>query len=167
MKILITPHDIIERALWQKYEYYILDDLNQEEIDKLVEENKEFEINEKDALVIGLISCIETENLKHRFNQHMMDILSTKSTEIKISNKSKLVITKNSISYEISNYLKNFPNSWNPKLHYKKGLETLREYLNDLSGKLEKLDIHLGEFQGNKIEYVQVIHVKKMLDFNH
>ena len=167
MKILITPHDIIERALWQKYEYYILDGMPQEKISKIISDNEEFVINEKDALVIGLVKCIETENLKHRFNQHMMEILSTKSTEVKIAGKGKLAITKNSISYEINNYLRNFPDAWKPKLHYQKGLEELTEYLEKLIENLEKISVHVGEFQGNKIDYVQVIHIKKMLDFNH
>jgi hypothetical protein len=90
MRILITPNDIIERALWYKYEKYILEEKSQEEINKIVEENKEFELPERDALIIDLIKCIETDNLKHRLNQHILHILSVKSTEINTNKKDNL-----------------------------------------------------------------------------
>jgi hypothetical protein len=168
MRILITPNDIIERALWYKYEKYILEEKSQEEINKIVEENKEFELPERDALIIDLIKCIETDNLKHRLNQHILHILSVKSTEINTNKKDNLlVIRKNSIEDELNTYLKNFPDVWEPKYGYKVGFEELKEYISELLEELNKLLIHEGEFQGNKIEYVQVTHVKKMLNFNH
>ena len=168
MKILITPHDIIERALWYKYEKYILDEKSTEYIEKIVTENLEFEISERDALIIDLIKCIETDNLKHRLNQYILHILSVKSTEISTPKKSNLlVIRKNAIQDELNMYLKNFPDSWKPKINYKEGYKELVEYINTLLEDTEKLLIHEGEFQGNKIEYVQVTHVKKMLNFNH
>lgn len=167
MKILITPHDIIERALWYKYQNLILDGTPQDEIDTIISENKEFEISEKDALVINLIKCIDTNNLKHRLNQHILHLLAVRSTEVDNGPKKSHSITKRTVEYELTTFLKNFPPSWNPRLHYKKGLEECIEYVEELKEKLEELDIIISEVKGNKVEYVQVTHVKKMLNFNH
>lgn len=167
MKILITPHDIIERALWYKYQNLILDGIPQDEIDTIISENKEFEISEKDALVINLIKCIDTNNLKHRLNQHILHLFAVRSTEVDNGNKKTLSITKRTVEYELTTFLKNFPPSWKPRLHYKKGLEECIEYVEELKENLEKLDTIISEVKGNRVEYVQVTHVKKMLNFNH
>lgn len=167
MKILITPHDIIERALWHKYQDFILEDSSQEEIDEIIKENKEFVMSERDALVINLLKCIETNNLKHRLNQHLLHVLTVRSTEVSNDKKKVLCITKRSIETELSNFLKNFPPAWEPKIHYKKGLVECREYIDELKESLEDLGIIVSEVKGNKVEYVQVTHVKKMLNFNH
>lgn len=167
MKILITPHDIIERALWYKYQNLILDGTPQDEIDTIISENKEFEISEKDALVINLIKCIDTNNLKHRLNQHILHLFAVRSTEVDNGPKKSLSITKRTVEYELTTFLKNFPPSWDPRLHYKKGLEECIEYVEELKEKLEKLDTIISEVKGNRVEYVQVTHVKKMLNFNH
>jgi hypothetical protein len=172
MKILITPHDIIERALWYKYEYYILDgehNMSREDIDEIIRKNEEFEISERDALIINLVKCIETDNLVHRLNQHLLHILSIKSTDIQLPKKKNntIVIRKNALEYELDTYSKNFPSSWEPKLNYQKNYELLVEYIKELKENLDKLEIIEGEFQGNKIEYVQVNHFKKQLNFNH
>ena len=167
MKILITPHDIIERALWYKYEYYILDGMSREEIDKIIQENKEFEIPEKDALVIDLIKCVDTNNLKHRLNQHILHLLTVRSTEIDNGPRKSLSVTKKTIEYELDTYLRNFPDAWKPRLHYEKGLEECVEYIEELKGRVSNLGVLMSKFKGNDIEYLQVIHVKKMLDFNH
>lgn len=167
MKILITPHDIIERALWYKYQSLILDGMSQEDIDKIIINNEEFEISEKDALVINLIKCIDTNNLKHRLNQHMLHIMSVKSTEIDNDDKKSLCITKKSVEYELTTFLKNFPPSWEPDLRYKKGLEECVLYVDELKEKLQNLAVLIAEVKGNKVEYVQITHVKKMFNFNH
>tara|TARA_R110000772_G_scaffold2410_4_gene8572 strand:+ start:49299 stop:49802 length:504 start_codon:yes stop_codon:yes gene_type:complete len=167
MKILITPHDIIERALWYKYQNLILDGINQEEIDKIITENEEFEINERDALVINLIKCIDTNNLKHRLNQHILHLLSVRSTDVDNGVKKVLCITKKTIEYELTTFLKNFPPAWEPRLNYKEGLRECNEYVSELKGLLEDLLVIIAEIKGNKVDYIQVTHVKKMLTFNH
>lgn len=167
MKILVTPHDIIERALWYKYQNLILDGMTQEEIDEMVTKNEEFEISERDALVINLVKCIETDNLKHRLNQYILHLLSVKSTDVETGPKKMLSITKKTIEYELSTFLKNFPPTWEPKLNYKAGLKECREYIDELKEKLQDLTVTIADVKGNKIEYVQVTHVKKMLSFNH
>ena len=167
MKIVLTPHDIIERALWWKYQYYILDGMSQDKIDKIVEENEEFEITEREALIINLLKCIETDNLKHRLNQHVLHLLSVKSAEVDKDKKKVYAIRKNAIDDELTTFLKNFPEKWDAKANYKYSLEEVKEYIVGLKEKLGTLLIIESEFQGNIIEYVQVTHVKKMLDFNH
>lgn len=168
MKIILKPSDIIERALWYKYEYYILDGKTQKEITEIIEKNEEFELDERSALIIDLLKCIVTDNLKHRLNQHILHLLNVKTTEINTVKKSNLlVINKNTVNYELDRYSKNFPDSWKPALNYVANLKELTKYIETIKKKLEKLIIHEGSFQGNVIEYVEATHVKKMLDFNH
>ena len=170
MRIYITPHEIVERALWYKYEYYALRDSNSKEISEILEKNEEFLLPEEDGLVIGLISTIETDNLIHRLNLHLLDVLSNKSTDF--TNKQKkvlLVINKNAVEEELTRFLKNFPTIWkeNAKLNYKKRYAELEIYVNDLLKKLENLETYQKDFQNITITYVQVTHVKKMLDRTH
>ena len=168
MKIILKPSDIIERALWYKYEYFILDGKSQKEIEEIIKKDEEFEITERSALIIDLLKCIVTDNLKHRLNQHILHLLNVKTTEISTPKKANvLVINKNTIKYELDRYSKNFPNSWKPTLNYVENLKELKKYISELKKKLKKLIVHEGSFQGNVIEYVEVTHVKKMLDFNH
>ena len=54
MTIRIYPEDIIKRCLWDNYVYYILGG-SDKEAEKILKENTEIEVTEKDALVIGLL----------------------------------------------------------------------------------------------------------------
>lgn len=167
MKIILKPSDIIERALWYKYEYFILDGKSQKEIDEIIEKNEEFEITERDALIIDLLKCIATDNLKHRLNQHILHLLNIRTTEIDTPKKNKLVvINKNTVKYELDRFDRNFPDSWKPALNYSVNLKELKEYLGELHEKLDNLIIYEGDFRGMVVEYVAATHVKKMLDFN-
>lgn len=169
MKILITPHDIIERALWQKYQFFILEgekELPQSEIDEMIKENKEFEISEREALIMNLLKCIETDNLVHRLNQHILHILGVRSTEVTNNKKKLLCITKASVDNELNKFLKNFPDTWVPNVQFEKSLRECKIYVDELNDKLSKLVTIEVDMQGNTIEYVQVTHVKKMLNLN-
>ena len=75
MQIIVTPNDIIQRCLWDKYKRFCLHDKNEEEIKNVVESNKPISLNENDAYVIGLLKIIETDNLVHRFNDDVFDFL--------------------------------------------------------------------------------------------
>jgi len=77
MKIAITPEDLVRRCLWDHFVYYILGSDKNAEI--MLNENKELELSEKDALVIGLLKTIETDNLIHKFNTYVVDFLTNKS----------------------------------------------------------------------------------------
>ena len=81
MKILITPNDLIKRFIWDKYEYFCLDGKNTAEINKLIEENLEFEINEDDAFVVGLTNVVYTTEVIYKFKQFLREILDNKNFE--------------------------------------------------------------------------------------
>jgi len=170
MKLYITPHEIVEKALWYKYEYYILRDLSVDQIEKILEENEEFILSEEHGLVIGLINTIQTNNLIHRLNQHILRILADKSTEIlgKLK-KNMVVINKNSVEDELNKFLKNFPDIWKTTTtaDYLHGYNLLVVYVKELLAKLGNLETYEKEFHNNIITYVQFTHVKKMLDRNH
>jgi hypothetical protein len=55
MQIIVTPNDIIQRCLWDKYKRFCLHDNNEEEIKNIVEANKPVSLSENDAYVIGLL----------------------------------------------------------------------------------------------------------------
>jgi hypothetical protein len=52
MTIKIYPEDIVRMCLWDNYVYYIVG--SEKEAEKILKENAEMEIPERDALVIGL-----------------------------------------------------------------------------------------------------------------
>lgn len=168
MKILIRPSSIIERCLWHKYEYFILDGKTKEEIEKIITSDDEFEIHEDDALIIGLLNCIETDNLRHRLNQHLLHVMSIKNVSLTLdkTGKTTLLIKKNTILYEIELFKKNFPESWKPNANYNHSLSELKEYMKIVIDKIENLKIHVEEVQGFKNEYIQINHLKKILKFN-
>ena len=70
MQIKILPEDLVRRCLWDSYVYYVLG--SDKDAEQLLKENKEFEISERDALVIGLLKVIETSNLIHKFNTYVV-----------------------------------------------------------------------------------------------
>ena len=49
----------------------------------ILKTNNEFILSEKDAIVIGLLKVMETDNLIHRFNDYLMYILSIRSIKEK------------------------------------------------------------------------------------
>ena len=66
MKITIFPEDLVKRCVWDNYTYYVVG--SEKEAEKILKENKEFDLSERDALVIGILKVIETDNLIHKFN---------------------------------------------------------------------------------------------------
>ena len=81
MKIQIFPEDIVKRCLWDSYTYYVVG--SEKEAEKILRENKEFELSERDAIIIGLLKVIETDNLIHRFNDYFMHFLNNRSMKDK------------------------------------------------------------------------------------
>jgi hypothetical protein len=61
MKIVLCAEDIVKRCLWDTFTYYIVG--SEKEAEKILKENKEFERSERDAIVIGLLKVMETDNL--------------------------------------------------------------------------------------------------------
>lgn len=167
MKITITPSEIIKRCLWNKYDYYILEGKNQEEINKIIEEDKEFIISERDAYIIGLTRCIETPNLSHKLNQNILHVISTRSSEHDLKDgRCVFMIRKNLLEEEINNFLKNFPDSWNKNIVYDREYKKMITYKDELLENIENLSITEVIFRKIKSNYVQIVQVKKLLKQN-
>ncbi len=189
MKILIKPSDIIERTLWDTYERYCLltkPNITKDDIIKIIDENIEFELQEEDAFVVGLLKCLETEDLSHRLNQHIMDLISTRSVEIekkKVKNieddieeetsdeyttvkKKYFYMIKKKIYIEFLKKFKNkFPATWKPSPAYAHSLKDVLEYINQLSEQLEKLEVYMHTDNNGTHEMLYCNHIKKTLKF--
>jgi len=133
MKIFITPEDIVKRCLYDSWAYYIVG--SEKEAERLLKENQEFEITERDAIVIGLLKVIETDNLIHRFNDYLTHFLTIRA----VKEKETFLIRKKSIETAIEKFLEKFPEYWTPDVIYKKSLDELKDYISILSENLNKL----------------------------
>ena len=161
MKITICPTDIIERCLWDDFEYYVLSkDVN---VDEFITNNEEFDIEENDALVIGLLKCVETNNLSHRLNQYVQHFVSNRAFSVE----KKFYVKKKLLLDTIKKFEKKFPSTWIPKPQYKATLVSVLEYLNHLLEAVGKLKIteHTDNFGTH--ELVEINHIKKILKHHH
>jgi hypothetical protein len=161
MKILITPEDIVKRCLWDQYVYYVVG--SEKESQSQLLENKEFELSERDAIVIGLLKVMETDNLIHRFNDYMIHFLTVKS----IKDKDDVLVKKKSLETSIDKFLDKFPDYWTPDVNYASSLKDLVEYINQLRDKIEKLDIIKMTIQNINYEFYTSNSIKKLLNFNN
>lgn len=163
MEIYITPHEIIERALWDDYQYFILSKDKKADIEKIIEENEKFQISETDALVIGLLKCIETDNLVHRCNQYIENLMSVRS----MKRDNTIYLKKKILVDSLHKFKKKFPDTWKPRPHYAHSLESLNKYIDNLLEKVETLKmVEITDKYGTH-ELIRIIHIKKILDFHH
>ena len=135
MKIILCAEDIVKRCLWDSYTYYIVG--SDKEAEKILKENKEFELSERDAIVLGLLKVMETDNLVHRFNDYMVHFLTIKS----IKEKDEVLVRKRSVEIAIEKFLDKFPDYWVPPANYANALKDLISYIDALKEKIEKLEI--------------------------
>jgi hypothetical protein len=161
MRIILCAEDIIKRCVWDHYVYYVLG--SDKEGEKILKENKEFEITEKDALVIGLLKTIETENLIHKFNTYIVDLLSNKS----INNNQQTLLRKRTLETSVDKFLDKFPDYWTPDLVFKKSLIDLVDYIDIFKKNIEKLDIVKVTDQMGTYDFFVSNNVKKLLSFNY
>jgi len=161
MKILIHPEDIVKRCVWDHYVYYIVG--SEKEAEKILKENKELEISERDALVIGLLKVIETDNLIHKFNTYVMEFLTNKS----IKEKDLLLVRKKTFDYAVDKFVDKFPDYWEPSLLYTKALKDLVEYIDIIKIEIEKLEVHKIVDKNITYEFYGANNVKKLLKFNY
>lgn len=161
MKILITPEDIVKRCLYDSWAYYIVG--SSKESERLLKENKEFELSERDAIVIGLLKVIETDNLIHRFNDYLIHFVTVRS----VKEKESFLIKKKSIETAINLFLDKFPEAWQPTYSFKTGLEDLVKYVDNLTKNLEKLDVIKMTIQNINYEFYNANNIKKLLNFNN
>ena len=161
MRIILCAEDIIKRCVWDQYVYYVLG--ADKEGEKILKENKEFEITEKDALVIGLLKTIETENLIHKFNTYIVDLLSNKS----INNNQQTLLRKRTLETSVDKFLDKFPDYWTPDLVFKKSLIDLVDYIDTFKKNIEKIDIIKVTDQMGTYDFFVSNNVKKLLSFNY
>lgn len=163
MQILITPEDIIRRCLWLEYRRFCLEKsarLSEDEIKKIIQENKPVALKEDDAYVIGLLKIVETPNLVHRLKEHMDDVLKIRSN---IFN-NKLFIIKSVALKEISTFVARFPESFKAPFEYKKGIEDLKVFSEKIYAEVDKLPTQQYP-NGDKVyTYISSNDVKKIVD---
>jgi hypothetical protein len=160
MKIIVTPKDLVELALWDNYQSYILRD-KKLDLKKFFKENKEFELKEKDALVIQLLKCVSTPNITHKFNEYLTNILTIKSI-----NNGSVLINKNTLNNSLIKFKTKFPPEFVPGIAMKKQMEKAFEYIDNMSKKIAKLEIVNVVDQLNTYEYYQTNQVKKLINFH-
>lgn len=161
MQIRVFPNDLIVRCLWDSYVYYVLG--SDKDAEQLLKENAEFEISERDALVIGLLKVIETSNLVHKFNTYVVEFLTNKS----INQGKDVLVRKKGLESVIDKFLDKFPDYWIPDAEYKKSLTDLVDYIEVFKTGVEKIDIIKVTDQFGTHEYLNSNNVKKLLSFNY
>lgn len=161
MQIKVTPEDLIRRCVWDSYVYYILG--SDKEGQKLLEGNEEFEITERDALVIGLVKVIETDNLIHKFNNYVNELLTNKTKK----EEDLLLINKKSMDTAVDKFLNKFPDYWEPSVRWASSLKELVDYIDNFKSELEKLEVHKIVDRNMTFELYPSNSIKKLLKFNY
>lgn len=160
MQILITPEDIIRRCLWLDYKRFCIKERGEEELKRIIEENKPIVLKEEDAYVIGLLKIVETPNLVHRLKEHMDEVLKIRSN---IFN-NKLYIIKSVALKEIGQFVQRFPDAFKAPFEYKIGIDDLKIFSEKIYAEVDKLPT--SSFQsGDKIyTYISSNSVKDIVD---
>ena len=163
MRIEITPEQIIRMGLWDTYVYYVLG--SDKEAEKMLKENKVMEISERDALIIGLLKVIETDNLIHKLNTYVVEILTNKS--INSPGKEVPLVRKKTFDIALDKFLDKFPDYWEPSINWISSLKDLVVYINEMKINLEKLEIHKIVDKNVTYEFYNSNNIKKLLKFNY
>ena len=163
MQIKVYPEDLIKRCLWDSYVYYILG--SEKEAEKILKENKEMDITERDALIIGLLKVIETDNLIHKFNTYVIEILTNKS--IHSPQKDGLLIRKKTFDLAIDKFIDKFPDYWTPSATWTISLKNLVDYIANMKKDVEVLEIHKIVDKNVTYEFYNSNIIRKLLKFNY
>jgi len=161
MQIKVTPEDLIRRCVWDNYVYYILG--SDKEGQKLLESNEEFEISERDALVIGLLRVIETDNLIHKFNTYITEFLTNKTKK----EEDLLLVNKKSFDSAVDKFLNKFPDYWEPSTRWVSSLKELVDYIDNFKSEIDQLEIHKIVDKNMTFELYPSNSIKKLLKFNY
>lgn len=162
MQIRITPEDIIKRGMWDHYCYYVAQ-VSEKEATELLRKNEEFTLIEKDAIVIGLLKVMETDNLIHRFNDYLIHFLTIRS----IKEKTDALIKKKALESSIEKFLEKFPDYWKAPMNYQNSLKDLKVYITELKAKISALEIVNLTVQNIAYEFYSTNSIKKLLNFNN
>ena len=158
--ITITPDDIIRRCLWASYRRFSLRGTPESKIEIIVKENKPISMDEELAYVIGLLKVIETDNLIHRFDSHMMEILRIKST----IQETEVYISMRVIDMELDNFKKRFPIYWQPDSNYETSLVELKEYITKIQAQIPGVEIQEFKVKDRMVKYFSSKSVKKLIE---
>ena len=120
-------------------------------------------MSEKDALVIGLLKVIETDNLIHKFNGYVMELLTNKS----LKEKELLLVRKKALDASLDKFVDKFPDYWEPNSGYRNGLLELVEYVENIKKDVEKLEVHKIVDKNVTYEFYNSNNVRKLLKFNY
>ena len=161
MRIFVYPSDLVKYCIWDHFVYYIIN--SEKEAEKLLKEDKEIEISEKDALVMGLFKIIKTDNLIHKFNTYILEILSNKS----INNNDLILIRKKNIDISVEIFIEKFPKYWKPDPVYKKSLKEMNDYIHKFKSNVKKIDIISITDVFGIHECLPSNSIKKLLLFNY
>jgi len=162
MIIKLRAEDIVKRCLWDNYVYYILSG-SDKEAQRILNENEEVEISEKDALVIGLLKVIETDNLIHKFNGYIMEVLTNKS----LKEKDTLLVRKKALDAALDKFVDKFPDYWKPGANYRHGLSDLVEYIENMKSSIGLLEVYKIVDKNITFEFYNSNNVRKLLKFNY
>ena len=121
------------------------------------------EVSERDALVMGLLKVIETDNLIHKFNTYIMEFLTNKS----IKEKDYLLVRKKTFDVAIDKFVDKFPDYWEPNNSWTKSLKELVDYVEKIKIEIEKLEIHKIVDKNVTYEFYNSNNVRKLLKFNY
>lgn len=163
MQIKIYPEDLIKRCVWDSYVYYILG--SEKEAERILKENKEMEISERDALIIGLLKVIETENLIHKFNTYVVEILTNKS--IHSPQKDGLLVRKKTFDTAVDKFVDKFPDYWEPSAMWVNALKDLVDYIENMKNELLSLEVHKIVDKNVTYEFYNSNNIRKLLKFNY
>ncbi len=161
MKITIFPEDLVKRCVWDNYTYYVVG--SEKEAEKILKENKEFDLSERDALVIGILKVIETDNLIHKFNSYIVDLLTNKS----INSQNSIFIRKKTLETSIDKFLDKFPKYWEPSPSYKNSLNDLKKYVDEFKSKALDLEIIEITDKFGTYDFLNSNSIKKLISFNY
>jgi len=163
MEINLYAEDIVKRCLWDNYVYYVIG--SEKEAEKILLENKKISLSERDALIIGLLKTIETDNLIHKFNTYSVEILTNKS--IHSPQKDGLLIRKKTFDLAIDKFVDKFPDYWEPTINWTNALKDLVNCINEMKDGLEKLEIHKIVDKNVTYEFYNSNNIRKLLKFNY
>ncbi len=162
MKIETCATELIKLCIWDTYVHYVLG--SDKNIEQIIKEDSAIELNERDALVCGLLKVIESDNLIHKFNDHMFHFLTVKS----IKHSTGILIKKKVTEILLDKFFDKFPTKyWVPDASYARGLEDLIKYSSELKLAIAALPITEVTDQTGTHEYYVSNAVKKSLSFHN
>jgi hypothetical protein len=163
MQINLLPEDLIKRCVWDSYVYYVLG--SEKEGERILKENQPMDISERDALIIGLLKVIETDNLIHKFNTYITELLTNKS--VHSPQKDNLLIRKKTFDIAIDKFLDKFPDYWEPSSIWTNSLKELVVYIDKMKIDVETLEIYKVVDKNVTYEFYNTNNIKKLLKFNY